>query len=200
MKLNTRRFMVATPESLPKKKYKVEGDGFYQYKRQNLEAFETVLIMIDVWQDHPNEGFIERSQSHIEHKIVPLVDTARSKGILVAYALHGRELHKALSIQERDVVLHVSAVSHLTNFLEARRIKNILYAGYHTNMCILFRTCGIVTAHTYYPQGNIILVRDCVLAFENAETLQGQWCNRVAVNMVETALGSSTTLDDLREA
>jgi len=46
----------------------------------------------------------------------------------------------------------------------------------------------------------IILLRDCTIAFETPESLDGEWALKMAVNMVEFQWGCTSTLDDLREA
>lgn len=47
---------------------------------------------------------------------------------------------------------------------------------------------------------DLILLRDCALAWETPESLEGEWARKIGVNQVEWFWGESATLDDLREA
>lgn len=165
----------------------------------DLKPRQTALVLIDVFDEHPNKALSERVQLNIKEKLVPLVDLVRRKNILVLYALHGFKLNRALSIQKQDVILNFSSSPPFHDFLQKRNIKNLLYAGYASNMCLLFRAVGIYHMSAYNKY-NIIIVRDCTLAYETPKTLKGQWANEVVINMVEAQWGSSTTLDDLRAA
>jgi hypothetical protein len=46
----------------------------------------------------------------------------------------------------------------------------------------------------------IILIRDATIAQETAETLDGEWANKVVINMIESEWGRSTTVADLQTA
>ncbi len=92
----------------------------------------------------------------------------------------------------------ISTSTDLFNdFLQRNGIKTLLYAGYALNYCVLNRPIGIVPVSQLHKY-NIILLRDCSIAFETPETLAGKWTRKVITNLIETQFGRSTTTDELR--
>ncbi len=187
-----------------------ETDNIYLYKGWELNLNETALIIIDAWnyEDSLNEGLWKRTQSNIDNKLIPLVDIFRSYDILIIYILHSRELSKSIEPLDNEYVLTTSAKKSyesqkkaqedLKKILEIHNINTLLYAGYCTNICLMFRPTGIIAMHEFgYPT---ILIRDCTIALETKETMNGEWMKRVSTNIIEINCGPSTTSNDIRKA
>ncbi len=170
-----------------------EYDGLHKVA-QRFYGGAAALIVMDAWEEHPNEGFGKRVRLNVEEKLVPLIKIARSKGILIIYAMHGVAQSKALSVEGKDVKSDYSDTAKFHEFLQAKGIKTLFYTGYASNLCLLFRPVGIVPM-SGYDLYKIIVVRDCTLAYETPDSLQEQWCSYAAINIIETAFGESTTLE-----
>lgn len=187
-----------------------ETDNVYLYKTWKLNLNETALIIIDAWnyEDSLNEGLLKRIQVNIDNKLIPLVDILRSSDVLIIYIPHSRELSKSITPLNNEYVLTTSAIDgyesqkkaheDLKKILEIHNIDTLLYAGYCTNICLMFRPTGIMAMHELgYP---IILIRDCTIALETEETMNGEWMKRVSTNIIEINYGPSTTSEDIKKA
>jgi len=190
--LKTRRFNLTTGETT------TERDSKHVYSNTELDLDKTALILIDVWDWHPVGGFMKRMASHAKQKIVPLIGLARRHNMIIVHCPH--EFPKGIVDGCNPIpgerVIHTGTELH--KYLGGCGVKTLLYAGYAVNWCVFHRPEGIISMrHIGY---NIILLRDCTLAFETPESLEGEWALKMAVNMVEFQWGCTTTLDDLRVA
>lgn len=185
--------------SLPTRRFCTEGDDHYEHLAQELPLGECAIILIDVWanEQEGSEWCLHRKQM-----IVPLLELARESGITVIHAFHGREVAADCAPVEGELVIDSSNRAddkeELNEFLRARNISNLLYAGYATNMCLINRPAGIINMSRL--DYNVILLRDCTLAVETPESMEGHWAREMAVHMIECNWGSTTTLDELRQA
>ena len=82
--------------------------------------------------------------------------------------------------------------------LTHRRRLHLFYAGFATNICVLFRDYGTrAMAQRGY---NVILLRDCTTGIEHRETLEGHWLTRAAINSIEIFTGHTTTSEQFLRA
>ncbi|MBP7216604.1 MAG: hypothetical protein KBA46_04895 [Candidatus Omnitrophica bacterium] len=183
------------------KKFDTELDSKHIFVDKALDLSKTALILIDVWDYHPNDGSLSRLKKNISEKVVPLVEWARNNGVQVVHAAHRSKISSLISVLPQDINLDEQDSDHenLAVLLHNKGIETLLYAGYASNMCLINRGVGIYIMRRLH-QFDILVVRDCTLAFEMPETLDKQWCNLVAINMIEANWGASTTLDDLQKA
>jgi nicotinamidase-related amidase len=195
--LNTRTYIPAGSAD----SYTTERDGTYDYKPWNLDLNTTALVLIDTWGGHPNKGWAERAHNITVTKLVPLLALARKHKMLIIFSPNGGGIDTAVCPREGEINLNdagLSTTEAFHQFLKGKGIKTLLYAGYASNWCLLNRPSGIFwMAQLDY---NIILIRDATIAFETAETLDGEYANKVVINMIESEWGRSTTLDDLTKA
>jgi nicotinamidase-related amidase len=134
--------------------------------------------------------------------MIPLLDLARAHNMTIIHASHGFNITEHCQPLPGELVTGEENDLYLTEnfdeYLQAHNITTLLYAGYRSNWCVLHRPTGIIKMS---EQGyNVILIRDCTIAFETPETLEGEWANKASINMVEAQFGSTTTLDDLQNA
>ncbi|MFC2032107.1 isochorismatase family protein [Chloroflexota bacterium] len=191
--LMTRKFAAAGDWE----EFVTEMDSSYIYNTFELDLRKTALILIDVWQYHPNDGWLERAGGNIRAKIVPLLDLARKHGLRVIHSPHSQKIANEAEPLPNELV--VNSQSELISYLEAHHIEILTYAGYASNWCVLNRPdTGIIEMRRLSYE--IILIRDCTIAFETPETLDGEWANKVTANMIEVNYGATTTLADLKEA
>jgi nicotinamidase-related amidase len=79
-----------------------------------------------------------------------------------------------------------------------RKVLHLFYAGFATNMCVLYRDYGTrAMAQRGY---NVILLRDGTTGIEVRDTVDGQWLTRAAVYSIEVSVGHSTTSDEFIRA
>lgn len=162
---------------------------------QQLDLEKMALILIDVWSWHNNGVFRRRMASHVKQKTVPLVELARRHNMIIVHCPHEfpNGIADGCTPIPGERVIHTGRELH--KYLVECSVKNLLYAGYAVNMCIINRPEGIPNMK---PLGyNIILLRDCTIAFE--ETPESLTYHE-AISKIEANWGSTSTLDDLKEA
>jgi hypothetical protein len=187
-----------------------EKDGFYRYEANPLDVSETALFLIDPWAQHPNDGVDKRVADNINTRLVPLLRIARTHRLRTIYLPHAHRISTAVAPQPGEVVIfggedykayeqtYYQQLCDLLDFLEENKVRNLIYAGYATNRCVLHRPAGIIRmAQRGY---NCILLRDCTAAIETPQTLDGEWIKFAMINMIEDQYGGSATLEDLMRA
>ena len=184
--------------------FQTERDSTYAYPLLDLDVKRTALILIDVWKSHPNKGWLARAAENIENKLVPLLHLSRSRNLKIVHCPHSNEIAEAVRPRANEFVVDADSGSEadwtnaLHDHLQENGIKTLLYAGYASNWCLLHRPTGIIAMNKLKYE--IILVRDCTIAFETPETLDGEWANKVTINTVEYQWGATTMLKDLEAA
>lgn len=192
--LRVRKFKPSVQQS----RFDTERDSSFTFKVMHLPVRETAVILIDVWASHPNDGWLKRASRNVKDKVLPLLKAARAAGLLVIHAPHGHPIHPLAKPHSGEVVLNDYDADLFYAYLKRKGIKNLIYAGFATNWCVLGRPIGIIEAS---KRGfNIILVRDASIAFETPESLDGEWAHKMAVNLVEIHWGWTTTVDEFKEA
>jgi nicotinamidase-related amidase len=182
-------------------RYDTELDSKYIPTRETIALNKSALLLIDVWENHPNDGWTERARGNVATKIAPLLDRARRNQMTILHAPHrqtiardARPLPGEINLDDADL----ASTEALDRFLRLHGIQTLFYAGYATNLCVLNRPVGIIRMS---QRGyKIILVRDATIALETPETLHGEWQKTVAIDMVEQNWGVTTTLADLEGA
>lgn len=196
--LRTRTFAYASDPTT----YDTERDSTYVYHSRPLDLRRTALVLIDVWAHNPNEGFQERSQAHMRRTIAPLLALARRHHMVIIHSHNREEVAPEAKPLPGEFVVDPEDLTddtlEIDRYLRARGITALLYAGYASNVCVLLRPTGMVAMKKLGYE--IVLIRDCTLANETPESLDGEWNQKALVNMVETSFGSTTTLGDIREA
>jgi nicotinamidase-related amidase len=196
--LNTRKFS----PSLKEETYDTERDSSYKFNQRLLDLDKTALIIMDAWAYHPNDGWLKRAQENMKTKLRPLLDLARYHNMIIIHTPNEGEIAEiARPVQGEyivDSMNQINDITELDDYLKAHNITTLLYAGYASNHCLLSRPTGIIRMHQLGY--DIILVRDCTIAFEMPETLDSETANLVAINLVENLWGETTTLEDLQAA
>jgi len=107
-----------------------------------------------------------------------------------------RRIVEAVAPEPEDFVVKSGAQLH--RLLKHRRILHLLYAGFATNMCILYRDYG---TRAMKDRGyNVILVRDCTTGIEMSETAAAQTLTNAAILEIEMVVGVTTTSEALLTA
>lgn len=196
--LTTRKFAPSLKEGT----YDTESDSTYTYYQRLLDLDKTALIIIDPWAYHPNDGWLKRVQENMSSKLKPLLELARDHNMTIIYAPSGQKIADIVKPLEGEYIVDsmngLDDTTELDDYLKAHQITTLLYAGYASNWCVLNRPTGIIRMSQLGY--DIILVRDCTIAFEMPETLDSKAANLVTINLVENQFGETTTLEDLQAA
>lgn len=99
----------------------------------------------------------------------------------------------AMEPKESDFV--VVSGGQLHRLCRHRGLLHLFYAGFNTNMCVLYRDYGLrAMAHRGY---NCVLVRDCTTGIEAAETIDGLRLTEAAIWDVEMMHGFTVTSQEI---
>ena len=183
-----------------------EKDSYEKTIIRNIDPTKTALLLMDVWDttDEPNVGWARRHDEYVEAKILPLINLMRKNKGKIIHANHGFKISPRITPLENEMILSIQKLPervqtlYLYGYLKKNRINTLLYAGNSTHKCLFFRPDGIYAMSTLFK--DLILVRDCTLAFEYLDTLQGEWSKVVFTHLIEEQYGTSTTLSDLEIA
>lgn len=181
--------------------YVTEEDGHHVTENKDIPIEKIAVLLIDVWQEHPNDGWLERAQVNIKEKIVPLVTSLREYDVTIIHAPHNEPIASAVTPIEGEFILNPAVrydKKELHAFLKKEGITTILYAGYATNMCILNRNVSMMRMDELGY--NTILVRDATIGIETAESLEGEWAHKMAVAFVESNFEGTTTVEGIQNA
>ncbi len=105
-------------------------------------------------------------------------------------------IHDAVAPQPGDFVIKNGDQLH--RLLKHQQRMHLFYAGFATNMCILFRDYG--TRAMSQRGYNIILLRDCTTGIEYADTVHGRWLTHAAIASIEVGVGHTTTSEQFLSA
>lgn len=173
-----------------------EADNATREETHTLSLDRSVLVLIDVWASHPNDGWVERAKPVTAGKIAPVVDAAHTAGLQVVHAPYTMPIDPAITIGDGDVNADDAGLSEPAAFdrwLKASGIDTLIYAGYASNWCVTHRPIGMMEMKRRGYK--IIFIRDASIAFETAESLDGEWMHRSVVNWVEIENRTTTAAE-----
>ena len=252
LKLKAQYFQDSTPENIP-----CREENFV--RRQipfQVPIGQSALILVDLWNLHHIEGWVDRVNEITQNIILPVTEKARDVGMTVVHApspevlrnqtydvYHGHTAPKKkadpkwppekfrlrkdeyavfenpreqppgldfrwsklksklgmsplMKIHANDFV--VATGQQLQDLCEDKKILHLIYAGFATNWCILFRDYGIIEMA---KQGyNCMLMRDATDGIEFPDTLEKKWATELAIREVEQKYGFTLSSDDFIQA
>jgi nicotinamidase-related amidase len=105
-------------------------------------------------------------------------------------------IYEPLGPEPGDFV--VATGDQLHRLLKHRKLLHLFYAGFATNICVLYRDYGTrAMAQRGY---NIVLLRDATLGIESHDTLEGGWLTHAAIRSVEMMTGHTAATRDFIHA
>jgi len=132
---------------------------------------DTALVLIDIWEKKPDfwaddayewiDWWENDITPNVDNKILPLLEKAREYNVTIVFS----SPYIALSPKVEQLVYGepiINRTADLDLFLKAKGIKNIIYAGYSINVCVLIRPTGIRAMHSLGY--DIELLEDCTSA------------------------------------
>lgn len=175
-----------------------EQDNAKTTTTETVDLNKSAIIIMDAWDCHYNGGWFNRAQKILHNELMTLITLADQHNIPIIYATYDNvPLNKAIPVKKKDLV--TDNLPQALDFLNNNKVDTLIYAGFSTNYCLLFRSLGMVNMHKnlFYK---VYLVRDATIAFEMPSTLENEHAKEVAIDMIESQLGASTTLKEFKAA
>ncbi len=162
-----------------------EAQSYYHNFFVDIDPNKTAIVLIDIYDDNLLDDLVK-------HKISALLNLAHEKNITIVHALPGTIpfVHRLLlpHMQPEDIIN--IGEGNVDKELISRGIDTILYAGYDAFLCLLDKPNGIFQANLRGRNFRTIVIRDCVISFTTEMKI-------VALDMIESLFGCSTTLKEL---
>lgn len=107
-------------------------------------------------------------------------------------------IHESVAPRESETEFVVGTGAQLHRLCAHRKILHLVYVGFATNMCIMFRDYGVraMGAKGY----NIILLRDCTTGFESHDTVKDLLQTNMSIREIEVQVGWSAISTNFIEA
>ena len=105
-------------------------------------------------------------------------------------------------VEPKGADLLVCSSAQFHRLLTQRQIRALFYMGFETDECVQFSPYGIANMQDNYQGHGYLctIVRDCTATYELAETSEGQWKTKMAINSIEARWGYSVSSDSLLAA
>jgi nicotinamidase-related amidase len=87
----------------------------------------------------------------------------------------------------------------LNGLCRRENISVLIYAGFMADLCLL-NIPGAIREMTNTFHYKCVVLRDCTIAYEYEETLEGKWMTFAAIRMVESEFGYSATAEEFIKA
>lgn len=83
----------------------------------------------------------------------------------------------------------------LNGLCRRENIDTLIYVGFMTDLCLV-NIPGAIREMAYKFKYRCVVLRDCTVAYEFAETVEGNWMTFAAIRLIESAMGYSASSDD----
>ena len=83
----------------------------------------------------------------------------------------------------------------LNGLCRRRKIDTLIYVGFMADLCLV-NIQGAMREMTNKFRYRCVVLRDCTVAYEFAETVEGNWMTFAAIRLIESSLGYSASSDD----
>lgn len=185
----------------------------YTYDIQDLPCEKTAIIVMDPWKDNPDEKINRLVEEHVRDYLLPAIAHAIDKNISV-YVFTNNPDHIAYdtkiddSLQEMvdngEILLFYhddyTTTEKFIEELRERGIENLIYTGYSTHLCVLYRNIGIMSV--FYSdqehQLNMYIIPEATQAscVAEAEDITIQMRNDICTMISQQGIANIITLDD----
>ncbi|QLA15393.1 isochorismatase family protein [Desulfolutivibrio sulfoxidireducens] len=191
------------------KGFPIPGEKEYTFV-DRLCARETAVVIMDPWQDMPSDFLNTHYKRILNDKIVPLAELAAEKGVKMVMLTNDPRFvsYSTKTSPELEAVLgryHAERVYHghvkrekFAQHLKSCGIKNLIYVGFASNICILDRELGMVPM---LHQGfRLFFVPEASAACEFGDTWQTQEIHKYATVIISQSIARLIAYDALMAA
>ena len=174
--------VIHTPSPEDAKRY-LDTGNFFGVRAENFKPVETLS-----W---PPENFRKRLGEYSKFAKPEGSAAARWKETQL-----GRKIDAAIEPQANDYIVATGAELRL--LCGWTRILHLIYVGFAANWCVLFRDYGL--RERALEGYNVILLRDCTAAVENAYTIKRKDMTKFAILEAEEVfrIATATSADFIR--
>jgi len=161
----------------------------------DLDPAATAAVVIDAWMI-----LEDRAVLNLRDKLAPALTALRSTGMVIVHAAHDRDIHPLARPLpgETEIPGELYDTDVIALMLRDAGIRNLIYLGYFSNMCLVQRSVGMLEMQ---KRGfDTILVRDASVAKESEESMVDGWFHRAAVHFIELNVGTTTTAAAIQAA
>ena len=189
--------------------YKVK-DGWYGYTRE-FTGKDTAFIVMDPWIDCSDPVLNDYFGKNCEGFTLPLMQAAAAAGhhIIVMTNDPGKikfntritpGLEDLAAVGRADVIYHQNHTPEtFYAYLGQKNITNLIYTGYCSNMCVMFRPMGIVRMKEF-ENLKFYFVPQCAMAMEHAETWETRSVHRYTTLNIAQLHAGLLSYEDLMNA
>lgn len=154
----------------------------FKYERRSMRAEETAIIVMDPWRDTWSAEIDSITKQHMEECILPIVEHALEEGMLVIVLTNAPgatkntdkidERLERLEEKNKIVVLHHQIYNNSKAFCELllkQGIKNLIYTGYSTHICVTCRPTGVMGIFFSEFKGKfqVYIIPEATMSFMN---------------------------------
>lgn len=182
---------------------------------QTLPYDKTALIVIDPWKDSPFEEINAAVGNHVQNYLLPVVTHAIDNDLHVYIFTNNPDLidydtkiEDSLQnlIDNNKVFLYYyddyAMPETFVKEMEMRGIENLIFTGYSTHLCLLFRSTGIIELYhgDKQRQINLFIIPEATLAFvTSVEEINNQMRNNICTMLSQQEIAYVITWDDFME-
>ena len=140
-----------------------------------LEWSRSALVLIDVWDAHPNAAF-RREFEETMPALLEVLEAYRTHGRPVFHDPTGLPIHPSVleGWGANDRLIAWDPLGGGTAVLDGQLVElgitTIVWAGFSTNLCLMTKACGFRKMLETDWSRTHVLVRDATVAFEAADT------------------------------
>jgi len=87
----------------------------------------------------------------------------------------------------------------LNGLCRHKKIDTLFYVGFMADLCLV-NIPGAIREMSHKFKYRCVVLRDCTMAYEFAETVNGSWMTFAAIRLIESGMGYSATSDDFISA
>ncbi len=184
----------------------------YSCTVQEMPYEKTALIIIDPWKDSPFEEINNAVAKHVQDYLLPIITHAIDNDICVYIFTNNPETidydtkiddslqslvdnNKVFLYYYDDYVIPKKFVKEL----EKKNIENLVYTGYSTHLCVLYRNTGLM--EMYHSNGhnqlNLYIIPEATLAYvAESEDINIQMRNDVCTMLSQQGIAEIITWED----
>ena len=166
-----------TKENIEKKNFFKKGNKYYSISKQ-LDLDKSALVIIDPWETSANNFLSEKHKEIYLTKILPLINISVEKKLNIFIFTnkfenkgYNEKIYKELQVyvNKRKIIkkTHQNVTDiDFAKILKKKKIENLIYLGFSSNMCIINRRVGILgmtfrNFKTYFiPEASMALERE----------------------------------------
>ena len=175
----------------------------YACNIRQMAADKTALIVIDPWKDSPFEEINNSTADHVDKYLMPVVKHAiENDPATIDYTTKIVDDLQKLVDNGNAVLYYYEDYIEPSKFIDEMKnkgIENLIYTGYATHLCLLYRTTGILGIYfaDQSPKLSMYVIPEATLAYVTDDDIQNtQMRNNVCTMLSQQEVASVITYSD----